>query len=190
MKKWITRKFAALLAVVGIAGWITYAYAAGMFPGIPAMTFPLSGTETIPMDTGLSGGRYPQTQVATPKQLRQYASTPTTLTDQATILWSGTDGDLAMVTLGANRTMGTPTNVYPGQVLRLIVTQDGTGSRLMTWNGVFRWPAGTAPTLTTTAGRSDLLTFVCDQVSAASTSSPYTTAVRCLGTSSLNYTSP
>ncbi|MGI0075916.1 MAG: hypothetical protein ACREAU_00740, partial [Nitrosopumilaceae archaeon] len=41
-----------------------------------------------------------------------------------------------------------------------IVTQDGTGSRTITWPGSVRWSGGTPPTLTTTAGKTDLFTFV------------------------------
>lgn len=41
--------------------------------------------------------------------------------------------------------------------LRLI--QDGTGTRLVTWPPNVKWPAGTAPTLTTTAWGEDVVCF-------------------------------
>ena len=41
----------------------------------------------------------------------------------------------------------------------LYLRQDGTGSRTTTWPGSVKWPAGTAPTLTTTASAVDLLVF-------------------------------
>lgn len=44
----------------------------------------------------------------------------------------------------------------------LHVIQDGAGSRTLTWNSVFKWPAGVAPTLTTTASRRDMFSFVSD----------------------------
>ena len=44
--------------------------------------------------------------------------------------------------------------------LTLFLTQDGTGSRTVTWPGSVAWQGGTAPTLTTTAGATDILTFV------------------------------
>mgnify|MGYP001617862679 FL=1 len=42
----------------------------------------------------------------------------------------------------------------------LILQQDGTGSRTATWPAAVKWPAATAPTLTTTASRFDVLTFL------------------------------
>ena len=43
-----------------------------------------------------------------------------------------------------------------------MLIQDGTGSRLATWPGTVKWPAGTAPTLTTTAAGSDICSFYWD----------------------------
>jgi hypothetical protein len=48
-----------------------------------------------------------------------------------------------------------------GAFFQFRATQDGTGTRLITWPGVVKWPAGTAPTLTTTASRSDAFEFTC-----------------------------
>ena len=43
----------------------------------------------------------------------------------------------------------------------LILTQDGTGSRAVTWPASVDWAGGTAPTLTTTATTGvDILTFM------------------------------
>lgn len=41
----------------------------------------------------------------------------------------------------------------------LFLKQDGTGSRLATWPASVEWAASTAPTLTTTAARTDWLRF-------------------------------
>ena len=41
----------------------------------------------------------------------------------------------------------------------LELTQDGTGSRLVTWPGSVDWPAATAPTLSTGVGDIDVFTF-------------------------------
>lgn len=43
--------------------------------------------------------------------------------------------------------------------LTLILEQDGTGSRTATWPSAVIWPGGTAPTLTTTAERFDVVHF-------------------------------
>jgi len=84
-----------------------------------------------------------------------------TLTDAATITWDVSAGQIATVTLGGNRTIAAPTNLKVTTYL-LHVIQDGTGSRTLTWNSVFKWPAGTAPPLTTTAAARDIFSFVSD----------------------------
>lgn len=92
------------------------------------------------------------------------AWTPTTqtLTDAATIAWDMSLGEVATVTLGGNRTLGAPTNLVDGGTYILRVIQDGTGTRTLAYNAVFKWPAATAPVLTTTAAAVDVLTFVSD----------------------------
>lgn len=40
------------------------------------------------------------------------------------------------------------------------ITQDGTGSRTVTWFTTIRWAGGTAPTLTTTASKRDTFGFI------------------------------
>jgi len=84
-----------------------------------------------------------------------------TLTDAATIAWNTASGRVATVTLGASRTFGAPTNLKVGTYI-LSVIQGGTGSYTLTWNSVFKWPAGVAPSLTTTVGARDLFTFYSD----------------------------
>jgi hypothetical protein len=84
-----------------------------------------------------------------------------TLTDGSTINWDVSLGSVATVTLGGSRTMAAPTNLKIGTYI-LHVVQDGSGGRSLTWNSVFKWPAGVAPTLTSTANRRDLFSFVCD----------------------------
>lgn len=45
-------------------------------------------------------------------------------------------------------------------VLVLYLKQDGTGSRTVTWPGSVVWAGGSAPTLTTTANKTDELIFI------------------------------
>jgi len=88
------------------------------------------------------------------------SATLTTLTDAATISWAAAHLAVFKVTLGGNRTMAAPTGLANGGIYRLIVIQDGTGTRTITWNAVFKWPAGVAPTLTTTAAAIDIFDFI------------------------------
>ena len=83
----------------------------------------------------------------------------TTLTDDATIAWDASSNQVCKVTLAGNRTMAAPTNQVDGAFYHITVIQDGTGSRTITWNAVFKFPSDTAPTLTTTASEQDELTF-------------------------------
>lgn len=101
-------------------------------------------------------------QTLTAKTLTNPAATAQTLTDGASIDWNANSGAVATVTLGGNRTMNAPTNLKVGTYI-LKVIQDGTGTRLISsWNAVFKWAGGTAPTLSTGAGAVDIITFFCD----------------------------
>lgn len=82
-----------------------------------------------------------------------------TLTDGTTITWDASVAQVAKVTLGGNRTLSAPTNGATGQFISLLVIQDGTGSRTLTWNSAYEFASDTAPTLTTTASLGDLFTF-------------------------------
>ena len=85
--------------------------------------------------------------------------TESTLTDQATVTWDASTQDVCKLTLGGNRTMAAPTNNTTGQFISILVIQDGTGSRTLTWNAVFEFASDTAPTLTTTANLGDVFVF-------------------------------
>ena len=82
------------------------------------------------------------------------------LTDAATIATNDSQGNVFTVTLGGNRTLGAPTNLGSGGTYLWIVTQDGTGSRTLAYNSIFKFPGGTAPALTTAANAVDVLTCV------------------------------
>jgi hypothetical protein len=81
------------------------------------------------------------------------------LTDAATIAVDLSLGNNFSVTLGGNRTLGAPTNTTAGQSGVIVVTQDGTGSRTLAYNSVYKFAGGTAPTLTTTASAVDVLAY-------------------------------
>ena len=82
-----------------------------------------------------------------------------TLTDGANIAWDVQSAPVAKVTLGGNRILNAPSNSVAGQFISLLVIQDGTGTRTLTWNAVFEFTADTAPTLTATANYGDVFTF-------------------------------
>ena len=82
-----------------------------------------------------------------------------TLTDASTVTWNSLTQSVAKVTLGGNRTMGLASGGVTGAFISLLVIQDGTGSRTITWNAAYEFAADTAPTLTTTANLGDLFVF-------------------------------
>jgi hypothetical protein len=81
------------------------------------------------------------------------------LTDGATVNWAVNTSPVAKVTLGGNRTIAAPSGGATGQFVSLLIIQDGTGSRTVTWNAVYEFASDTAPTLTTTADKGDLFVF-------------------------------
>ena len=85
--------------------------------------------------------------------------TITALTDGTTITPDFAVTNNYSVTLGGNRTLANPTNITAGQSGAIFITQDGTGSRTLAFGSYWDFPAGTAPTLTTTANSVDLLVY-------------------------------
>lgn len=171
ISKYLAGFVAGLIAVAGLA------WAGGIYQGYPAITLPFTGSETFAVDTNLTGGQTPQTELITVDQLSIYNTAPSAIAQgSGTIAPSLATENFYTMTLtgtGAN-ILSTPTGITAGQIWRLAVAQDSTGSRTMNYVGMFKFAGGTTPTLTTTALGVDLLTFVCP------------TTIVCYGTSLLN----
>ena len=88
------------------------------------------------------------------------APTITTLTDGATITPDLATSCNFTVTLGGNRALANPSNPVAGQSGSIFIVQDATGSRTLTWGTSWEFPAGTAPTLTTTASAVDRVDYI------------------------------
>jgi len=101
----------------------------------------------------------------------QAATRNQTLTDGATISWNTNLGTVATVTLGGNRTLSNPTGLRVGTYM-LIVKQDATGNRTLTWGTAYKFPAGAKPPLTTTANAIDIISFFCDGTNMFGTYAP------------------
>jgi hypothetical protein len=76
-----------------------------------------------------------------------------------TIAISG--GTVQILTLTGNCTFTFPT-ATAGKSFTLLLKQDGTGSRTVTWPAAVKWPGGTAPTITSTASKLDKYVFTSD----------------------------
>ena len=81
------------------------------------------------------------------------------LTDSATIAVDLSAGANFILTLGGNRTLGAPTNAKPGASGTILIKQDATGSRTLSYASGWL-PFGSTPALTTTASAVDLLTYI------------------------------
>lgn len=88
------------------------------------------------------------------------ASTECNLTDGATItmdLRYCNQGEVTIASTGRDFEFSHETEAL-GQPIRVVVCQDGTGSRtITTWDSSIRWAGGSAPTLTTTASHCDVI---------------------------------
>lgn len=82
------------------------------------------------------------------------------LTDGATVNTDASLGDVFTVTLGGSRTFAAPTNPIAGKKIVYQIKQGGSGSNTITWNAIFHFSGGTAPTLTTTVGSTDYVGFI------------------------------
>ncbi len=89
-----------------------------------------------------------------------------TYNDEQTLTWNANvtincnSGATAYMILSGATSAITLSNGINGKVYRLRLTQDSTGSRLVTWVTTIKWRGGSAPTLTTTINKSDWITFV------------------------------
>lgn len=84
--------------------------------------------------------------------------TPVTLTDAATIATDAALSNQFVVTLAGNRTLGAPTNLVAGRVYEWEIKQDGVGNRTLAFAAIFKFPGGTAPTMSTAIGSSTIIT--------------------------------
>lgn len=88
-----------------------------------------------------------------------------TLTDASTVSVNAALGnDFRLLTtsgVGATRALGAPSNPVDGQKIIFQVTQDASGSRLVTYNAAYEFGTGLAsPTLSIAANAIDVLGFI------------------------------
>jgi len=79
--------------------------------------------------------------------------------DASTITFNLSTRKIWTVTLGGNRVLAL-SNVDLNVPFVVRLKQDATGSRTVTWWSGIKWPANTAPTLSTTANAIDVFQFI------------------------------
>lgn len=105
----------------------------------------------------------PVPAVLADKELDNYSETAETVAaSTAATALDLEAGNVKQVTLSANTTFtfANPAAAGEASSLSVILIQDATGSRTVTWPASVKWAGGTAPMLTTTANRADVLTFL------------------------------
>lgn len=145
--------FGVLLAV----GLLGTASAQGLWPNLPSATQPLTGNETIPADTNLSGGRSPQTERITVGQLQ--ALRQSVLTGTGTLSIDASTGNLFVYNMATAGAVGiaNPTNLLEGNTLQFVFA-GATTATTINWATAYKWASATKPTMATTDGRLNLVT--------------------------------
>lgn len=155
----------------------------------------INGTGTVSANTsGFTAGRYPLAQVVTGASsittitdkrgliavgasgislgavnvfTKNQSVAPSALTSGATIALDASLSNNFKLVLGTNATLSNPTNATDGMVVNIRIKQDGTGSRTLAYGSAYKWPGGTAPSLSTAANAVDLLSMYYDSTDAA-----------------------
>ena len=133
-----------------------------------------SVTGTLPIANGGTGATtlagasittYTGTETLTNKTLTNptvtnYTETLFTANTSTAITVSLANGTVQQLTLTGNATITMPT-ATAGKSFIILLKQDATGGRSVTWSTV-KYPGGTAPTITATASKQDIFSFFAD----------------------------
>jgi hypothetical protein len=156
----------------GLSGDVTVVAAGGTGVGTLTGIVKGNGTSAMTAVTAPSGAIVgdTDTQTLTNKTLTtptltnptvtNYVETVFTANSSTAITLALTNGTVQIITLTGNATITMPT-ATAGKSFIIMLKQDATGSRSVTWSTV-KYPSGTAPTITATASRMDILSFFAD----------------------------
>jgi hypothetical protein len=111
-------------------------------------------------ETGSGVLVFNNTPALTNPTVTNYVETPYSANSSTAITLALTNGTVQIITLTGNATITMPTAVS-GKSFIMLLRQDATGSRTVTWSTV-KWAGGTAPTITSTASKQDIFSFFSD----------------------------
>jgi hypothetical protein len=112
--------------------------------------------------------------VASGTQYYSAFASSTANTSATTINWNNSNVQEIKLTTSTTFTFS---NANAGARYLLMLLQDASGTRTVTWPASIQWPSGTVPTLTATANKMDIVSLVCGGVSSTD----------CYGGTNLNY---
>lgn len=136
------------------------------FTGVPAAPTASAGTNTTQLATTafVQAEGFAKTSVVQNFTAAQRAEV-TAITFAATMTPNFNDSNNFSVTLTGTGRIANPTNQVAGQSGSIFITQDGTGSRVLSWGdsggtSAWYWAGGTAPTLSTGANVKDRIDYI------------------------------
>lgn len=123
-------------------------------------------TTTLAGDVTISTGTATvSTRVAVVNTAQEYTAahnfnaTSLTITS-GTIPWDLSANQVAKLEVTTNSTLNTPTNPVDGATYMLVVTQGTGGSNTLSFSTAYKFPGGSAPSLSTGSADVDVLAFV------------------------------
>ncbi len=133
---------------------------------LAAAALPASGgtmTGAIAFASGQTISGYAQLATAQNFTAAQRGSV-VTIAGSGTVTINMALGNNFATTLSGNTTFTLPSGLTAGQSGAIVLQQDGTGSRLVSYSG-WKFPGGTVPTATTTASGIDLIVYYVESAS-------------------------
>lgn len=111
------------------------------------------GTLTGPVDAN--------DQVLSQAEIKNYSETVVTSNSGTAYTLNLANGNIFELTLTENCTLAISSPPPSGKAgsVTLILTQDSTGNRIISWPASVTWSDGSAPTLSTGAGTTDVITL-------------------------------
>lgn len=130
--------------------------------GVATITGIVKGNGTSNMSAATAGTDYvaPGTKTSFTKQ-QNFAQATLTSTSNS-IAWNLDDGQTAVHTFTENTTLANPTNMVAGATYMLKLIQHASSPKTLAYGSAYKFPGGTAFTVSNTNNAVDILSFYCD----------------------------